>query len=175
MADDDTSDDQEAEDDGPDLGDDDYADVPAEMAAAVAEDTAPSDDDGDEGTDDQADERDDDGSESGQETPTETLTSGTSVGDVYCNALGMGATLARESKGSGVDDREQSVDEYADMARQLDLDAFVNEWVEAHGAAGELSPGQGIMVGTTMFAMAVLVDDPALADELGGGNGGAEA
>lgn len=172
MTDDDRDDEPEA--DGPDLGDDDYADVPPEMAAAVAEDTAPSDD-GDEGAEGEADESDDSGGESGQQTPTDTLTTGTSVGDVYCNALGMGATLARESKGSGVADREQSVDEYADMARQLDLDAFVNEWVEAHGAAGELSPGQGIMVGTTMFAMAVLVDDPALADELGGGNGRAEA
>lgn len=173
MTDDTADDDVEAEDEGPDLGDDDYADVPPEMAAAVAEDTATSDD-GDEGADEQADESDGDG-ESSQQTPTDTLTTGTSVGDVYCNALGMGATLARESKGSGVDDREESVDEYADMARQLDLDAFVNEWVEAHGAAGELSPGQGIMVGTTMFAMAVLVDDPALASELGGGNGGAES
>jgi hypothetical protein len=160
--------DSEGADEGPDLGEDDYADVPEEMAAEVAAETTDEPDDAD--AEANADDQDDDG----DDASTDTLTSGTSVGDVYCNALGMGATLARERKGAGIEDREETVDEYADMARQLELDDFVDEWVEAHGGAGELSPGQGILVGTSMFAMAVLVDDPTLADELAT-NGGGEA
>jgi hypothetical protein len=147
----------------PDLDGDDYVEVPDEVAEEVAAETTAS-------TDDEDTDQDDDGAET--DNQADPLTSGTSVGDVYCNALGMGATLARDSRGSGVDDRERQVDEYADMARQLDLDDFVNEWVEAHGGTDEMTPGQGIMVGTTMFAMAVLVEDPALADELGQEVGG---
>lgn len=158
----------DADDDGggdqPDLDGDDYVEVPDEVAEEIAAETTADDEEQDD--DSEAEQTDDDSADS--EGGTDPLTSGTSVGDVYCNALGMGATLARDSRGSGVDDRERQVDEYADMARQLDLDDFVNEWVEAHGGTEEMSPGQGIMVGTTMFAMAVLVEDPALAEDLGG-------
>lgn len=159
---DDGGDEQQPE--GPDLADEDYVDVPEEMAEAVAAATSGDeqgeggDGEGSESSDEQADEQQEGGP----------LTSGTSVGDVYCNALGMAATLARERKGSGVDDREGQADEYADMARQIELDTFVNEWVEEHGAADHLSPGQGVLVGTAMFAMAVLIDDPELADAVAG-------
>jgi hypothetical protein len=146
--------------DEPDLDGDDYVEVPDDVAEQVAAETAEDSDDPDD-----ADQATDDAEAS------DPLTSGTSVGDIYCNALGMTATLARESRGSGVDDRDRQVDEYADMARQLELDQFVNEWVDAHGGADDLSPGQGIMVGTSMFALAVLVEDPTLAEDLTDGNG----
>jgi hypothetical protein len=153
---------------GPDLEDDDLVDVDEDMAAAVAGESADQDETNQEGDD--ADEQDDAGDES--PSPTETLTTGTSVGDLYCNALGMGATLARETKGEGVDDRDESMEEYGDLARQLELDQFVDEWVEQHGAADELTPAQGIAVGTGMFAMMVLVDDPTIAENLGQEVGG---
>lgn len=175
MTDDHQDDDADAQADGPDLDGDDYADVPEEMAAAVAEDTTPDDGDGDASADDggaAAADADDADAGEGAQDPADALTSGTRVGDVYCNALGMTATLARDRRGSGVDDRERQVDEYADMARQLDLDDFVNEWAEAHGGADELTPGQGILLGTTMFALAVVIEDPQLADELGQGVAG---
>lgn len=151
---------------GPDLDDDDYVDVDAEMAAAVAESTT--EDTSDNSDDSDGDEREtttDDTSES-DPSPTDTLTSGTSVGDMYCNALGMGATLARQQKGSGVEDRESQMEEYGALARQLDLDQFVDEWVEAHGGADELTPGQGIAIATGMFAMTVLTEDPAIIENM---------
>jgi hypothetical protein len=147
---------------GPDLEDEDLVDVDDEMVEAAAEATTSSDDD-------QEDAGDQDGVDDGEESqsPTETLTTGTSVGDLYCNALGMGATVARQQKGSGVDDREKQIEEYGDLARQLELDEFVDEWVKQHGAADELTPAQGIAIGTGMFAMMVLVEDPAIAENLG--------
>ena len=149
----------EEPDEQPDLDDDDYVDIPEEMDEQVAQET----------TDKTDSDGGDDGDESGDTESVDPLTSGTSVGDVYCNALGMAATLARESKGSGVDDREQQVDEYAEMAKQLDLDEFVNEWVEQHGGTDDLSPGQGIVVGSTMFLVMVMVEDPSVAEGIAEG------
>jgi hypothetical protein len=148
---------------GPDLEDDDLVDVDDDMIEAASQATTSSDEDDDHEDASDREDNDDDGNKS----PTETLTSGTSVGDLYCNALGMGATIARDSKGSGVDDREEQMDEYSDLARQLELDKFVDEWVEQHGAADELTPAQGIAIGTGMFAMMVLVEDPTIAENIG--------
>lgn len=147
--------------DGPDLEDEDLVEVDEDLAAAVAGKTAESEDEEEEISEESED------TDDTSKSATETLTTGTSVGDLYCNALGMGATVARQQKGSGVDDREESIDEYSDLAKQLDLDDFVNEWVEEHGAADQLTPGQGIAIGTAMFAMAVMMDDPAIAENLG--------
>ena len=146
----------------PDLDDEDLVEIDPEMAEAVA---------GSEG--DESDDSDAEGAESNSSTEskssstTSTLTTGTSAGDIYCNALGMGAAVARESKGSGVDDRQAAMDEYADLAKQLDLDDFVNEWIREHGGADELTPGQGLAIGTAMFAMAVMVEDPAIVENMG--------
>ena len=76
---------------GPDLDDDDHVDVDEDMVAAVAGDNQDDSDD-----QDQSD-------SSSSKSPTETLTTGTSVGDMYCNALGMAAATVRESYGSGAD------------------------------------------------------------------------
>ncbi|QSG06460.1 hypothetical protein [Halapricum desulfuricans] len=148
---------------GPDLGDDDHVDVDEDMVAAVAGgDEEESDDD--QGVDDEQDQSSSD--ESGSKTPTETLTTGTSVGDMYCNALGMAAATTRESYGSGVSDRTDAMEEYADDARQIGLDDFVNEWMQEQGGFDEMSPGQGIVIGTAMFAMGVMIEDPALAENI---------
>lgn len=147
----------------PDIDDEDLVDVSPEMAEQVAQETTSNDDQAEGGDGDGDDGGDDTSDDGGESSP---LTTGTSVGDIYCNALGMSAAVARDRRGSGVDDCEQAVDEYADMARQLELDQFVDEWVEAHSGVDELSPGQGIVVGTMMFSMMVMVEDPELVDGL---------
>lgn len=151
--------------DGPDLDDDDLVDVDEDMVAAVA---GKSDDDEDESdVDDEQDTDRDGGDNSGSsKSPTETLTTGTSVGDMYCSALGMAAATARDSYGSGINDREAEIKSYADDARLIGLDDFVNEWMQEQGGIDELSPGQGIVIGTAMFAMGVMIEDPALAENI---------
>ena len=150
----------------PDLDDEDLVEIDPEMAEAVADEGDESDGSESEGDDS------DTSAESETSDTTTTLTTGTSAGDIYCNALGMGAAVARESKGSGVEDREAAIEEYGDLARQLDLDDFVNEWIREHGGADELTPGQGLAVGTAMFAMAVMVEDPAIVENMGGSQEG---
>ena len=149
--------------DGPDLDDDDHVDVDEDMVAAVASDDAQEGSDEEDADDDQDQSQD---SSSSSKSPTETLTTGTSMGDMYCNALGMAGAMARQSHGSGVEDRQQVMDRYSDDARQIGLDDFVNEWMQEQGGIDELSPGQGIMIGTAMFAVGVMIDDPTIAENL---------
>ncbi|MFC6953534.1 hypothetical protein [Halorubellus litoreus] len=146
------------EPEGPNLDDDDLVDIPDDVAEQVAEaDAEASDDDTDaEETDDAGDDSEGVPSHSPEEDRT-------TLGDVYCNALGMGATVAKDRYGEGVDDRGDAMDEYADMARQLDLDEYVDDWVDAHGGPDELSPGQSIGVFSVVFAVMVLVEDADLA------------
>jgi hypothetical protein len=146
------------EPEGPDLDDDDFVDVPEDVAEQVAEADA-------EATDDTEDSNDADESAGESDgVPSQAADEDrTTIGDVYCNALGMGATVAKDRYGEGVDDRGDAMDEYADMARQLDLDAYVDDWVDAHGGPSELSPGQSIGVFSVVFAVMVLVEDADLA------------
>lgn len=153
--------------DGPALEDDDLVEIDPDVAAEVAAETSD-----EEVTDDDVDDAGDQEASSDDSLTGETTSPGssrTSIGHVYCQALGMGATLARERQGSGLDpaDREQHVDDYADMARQLDIDDYVDEWVAEHGV-DELTPGQAIVISTCMFGSMVLIDDPALAENLAG-------
>lgn len=151
------------DDDGPDLDDEDYVDVDEDMVAAVAGDDDDQEDTDSQDTDDQTEEDDD---SSTSKSTTETLTTGTSVGDMYCHALGMAAATARESYGSGVDDRQDAMEQFSDDARQIGLDDFVNEWMQEQGGIDELSPGQGIVIGTAMFSLGVMIEDPALAENI---------
>ncbi|WP_323192843.1 hypothetical protein [Halostella sp. PRR32] len=139
--------------DGPDLDDDDMVDLPDEVVDKAAEADA---DDVEEAVDD-ADDQDE--TESSTETVDE---DDVSLGHVYCKALGMGATIAKEHHGEGVDDFESEMDQYAMMARQCDLDTYVDKWADQHGGA-EMTPAQGILVGTAMFAMSVAASDSTLA------------
>ncbi|WP_121822860.1 hypothetical protein [Halostella salina] len=137
--------------DGPDLDDEDMVEVPDDVAEQVA------DADTDEEADDE-ESRDDDASPA----PSPAADADVSLGDVYCNALGMGATVAKQEYGEGVGDFETTMDQYAMMARQCDLDAYVDQWAAEHGGA-EMTPAQGILVGTAMFAMSVAASDSQLA------------
>jgi len=90
-----------------------------------------------------------------------------SAGDVYCNALGMSAAVARASYGSAdPDDRSELVEEYGDMARDLQIDEYVDDWLEEQGGIDELSPGQAILLSTVMFGGMVAMDDPDMVEGL---------
>lgn len=118
----------------------------------------------DEDPDEDDDEQDDDEDTADSTGMDEFDPSRTSIGDVYCNALGMGAAVARDRYGDLDDERTAAMDEYADMARQLDIDDYVDDWMEEQGGIDELSPGQGAMVMSVVFAVMVAVEDPALAE-----------
>ncbi|WP_435349008.1 hypothetical protein [Haloarchaeobius sp. HRN-SO-5] len=145
--------------DSPDLEDDDYVDIPDDVAEQVAEADA-----------EQAEPDENDETEATDETvedsvpSTSETTDRTTLGDVYCNALGMATVAAKDRHGSDVDDRQAAMDEYADMARQLDLDEFVDDWLAEHGQSNELTPGQGILVFTLVFCGSVMVEDADLSN-----------
>lgn len=148
------------ETEGPDLEDEDFVEVPDDVAEQVAEADAEATDDGEEENADETEESGGDGDEVPSHSPEGDKTT---LGDVYCNALGMGATVAKDRYGEGVDDRADAMDEYADMARQIDLDEYVDDWVEEHGGPSNLSPGQSIGVFSVVFCVMVLVEDADLA------------
>lgn len=171
---DDVGDQEPAEDvdegDQPDIENDEMADFSSfaeeieETAGAGAED-----DQEDDASDDVGDQ--DDSRDSASAT---TSSSGPSVtaGDVYCNAMGMGAAVARASYGSAdSSNRSDLVDQYADMARDLQIDEYVDEWLAEQGGIDELSPGQAIVVSTTMFAGLVAMDDPEMIENVAQGVG----
>lgn len=158
---------QPDEDHGPELDDDDYLDIDADMAADVADETA------DEAEQEDADQEEDStGADAIAPTAdvSSSSTAGTSVGDIYCNALGMGAAVSRVRYGT-LDEAERDAvrEEYADMARDLEIDTYVDEWMVERGGMDELSPGQAIMVSTGLFGAFVAMDDPALVEALADG------
>jgi len=138
--------------DGPDLDDEDMVEVPDDVAEQVA----------DADTDEEADDGDEEGEDDDASPAPSPADADVSLGDVYCNALGMGATVAKQEYGEGVGDFETTMDQYAAMARQCDLDVYVDQWAAEHSGA-EMTPAQGILVGTAMFAMSVAASDSQLA------------
>ncbi|MFD1588708.1 hypothetical protein ACFR9U_17150 [Halorientalis brevis] len=143
-------------DEQPEIEDDEMADWSA-VGDEVADDPDDEGDDQDDGDDEQAGDDVDDlgGMDPGQMD--------TSIGDIYCNALGLGAAVARDRWGELDEDKADAMDEYADLARQLEIDQYVDEWLRTQGGMSELSPGQAAMLMTLMFPMLVAMDDPALA------------
>ena len=84
----------------------------------------------------------------------------------YILLLGMATVAAKDRHGSDVEDRQAAMDEYADMARQLDLDEYVDDYVAMHGGPDELSPGQAIVVFSVVFGASVMVEDPELSESV---------
>jgi len=144
----------DAPDDQPPIEDGEMADW-GEVAEEIEEAEENADEDG--GDDEQDDDEPD---EQGAEVPN-----GVSLGDVYCNALGMGAAVGRSRYGSAdADERDDLMDEYGDLARQLQIDEYVDEWMAENGGMDSLSPGQAILLSTFIFAGAVGMDDPEMVD-----------
>ena len=90
-----------------------------------------------------------------------------SLGTVYTNALGMSAAVARGRYGSIEDDeRDRVADEYANMARQIQLDEYLDQWVQTQGGLDGLSPGEAVLLGTLMWGGMVMLDDPTMAENV---------
>jgi len=154
-------DDQEADDEPePDLSEDDVATIPEEIIEQAEEAGGETPDDGD-------DQDGDDGDTAGSDdVPTHSPDTRKSVGDVYVRAMGVTGAVARERAGEGLDgDREQVVDEYADLARELELDEYMDDWYAEHmDGDGEMSPGQGLVAMSGMFLAMVALDDPTVVE-----------
>lgn len=149
---------KETDDDGdqPEIDDEEMADFGA-VAAEIEESSGPDDEDIQEGDVDDEDVE--------EELPDADDVGGpdVSVGTIYCNGLGMSAAVARARYGSAEDDdREKLVDEYASMAEELQIDEYVDQWLEEHGGVDQLSPGQAILVSTILWGSLVAMDDPEM-------------
>ncbi|ELY67707.1 hypothetical protein [Natrinema versiforme] len=142
----------------PELEEESYAEIDPEIAEQVAAaDTEEAD--GDDGADDAGDAGD--GSDGAADDTPDNL----SPGHIYCKALGAGATISQERMGSGVDDRSAAIEDYAELAKDLDLDDYFDQWyAENIGGSGEVSPGQGLIAFSSLFAVMVLVEDAEMLD-----------
>ena len=156
-----------ADDEQPDIADDEMADFDA-VADEIEEQAGASADEGDdEGTDKQNDNPDDSAEEPdmSMSAPSE---ADISIGDVYCNGLGMMAAVGRSRYGEPDRDRSAMVDEYGDLARDLQIDEYLDKWMAEHGGMDELGPGQALVVSTLLFGGMVMMDDPEMAGNIAG-------
>lgn len=154
----------------PDLDEDDYAAAPsvddldedtaAEIADSVAEESSAE-------TDDDGDEDSEQGAKDIEDVAEGVAEGDISVGHVYCRSLGLGAAaLAKRYDDVGDDEMEDLVDEYAALAKQTDLDQYMDQWFEQQTGRAEMSPGQGVAVGTLLFVAMVAIQNPAIAGGL---------
>jgi hypothetical protein len=93
-----------------------------------------------------------------------------SVGHVYCRSLGLGAAVmvSRYDEEADSDEMDALVEEYADLAKQTDLDRYMDQWFEQQMGRSEMSAGQGVAVGTLLFVAMVAMQNPAVAEGLAG-------
>lgn len=157
------SDDDNAPVDEPEIDDDDIVDVQA-VAEEIEEDAATDD----ENDDDQ--EANAGSADGGDSIPTDS--DRVTPGKVYTNGLGVAGATLRERYGELDSPRKDVADEYAELARDLEVDDAVDDWLAEQGGVDELSPGQAVLVTTLMWGGMVAMDDPdvvgGLADDLGG-------
>jgi len=160
--------DEEPTDEAPELDEDEIADI-GDIADEIEDETAPDDDQ--DGADDRND--NDDGE---LDSPTSSsITDGdrTTPGDIYCNGLGMLAAVGRTQYGTASPDgRSDLVDEYGDIARDLEIDSYVDELLEERGGIDELTPAQALLATTMMWGGMVAMDDPEMLDNIAAGKGG---
>lgn len=92
---------------------------------------------------------------------------GGTFGDHYVNGLCTVSNAVIEHYG---EEGATGVDE--SMARDLELDRAMNEWIRSKGVTEEMPPGQALLIATLMFLVAALASNPAVVngvlDELGG-------
>jgi len=168
---DDQQDDQDQDDEPPEIDDDEFADL-EEVADEIEAETNP-DRDHQEDVDDEGDQdrRDggDDVSEDLPELEGEEGGTNVSIGTVYCNGLGMAGAVCRTTWGTADEDRrDELMDDYADIAEQLEIDQCVDDWIEEHGGVDELSPGQATIVLTALWMGMVAMDDPDMIGNVAG-------
>ncbi len=92
----------------------------------------------------------------------------TTIGDIYCNGVGLAAASAVGSFGSDDDprDREDLMQEYGGLARQLELDKFVNDAMAAHGGPENLPPAHAAVMMTVVLGASIAVSEPAATSNL---------
>jgi len=157
------------EGDQPEMTEEEMADFSA-VADKIESEPEPgadtSENQGDETSKTEGERRDDVPATEGEDTSEPDL----SIGDIYCNGLGMVAAVSRSRYGSAdPDDREELVEEYSDMARQIELDQYLDQWFEQNRGLDSLSPGQAVVLGTMMWGAMVAVDDPEMIENVGQG------
>lgn len=158
-----------------DLSEDDLADAPSEgdVASAELDESAIAEQVAEETNQDQADDQEEQGDETAsdpeeiQEVAESVAEGDLSIGHVYCRSLGLGAAVLVTRYDEDLEEpREDLVDEYAALAKQTDLDHYMDQWFEQSMGRSEMTPAQGVAVGTVMFAVGIAVHNPAVAEGL---------
>lgn len=161
---DESSEEQESDsaNDQPAINPDEMADL-SSVADEVEESMA---DESDESSESDTDEGGEDAPEEPEEAGADARTS---IGDVYCNMLGMAAWAARDRYGDldGMD-RSEAMEQYADIAADLEIDAAVDDWIEQQGGPDALTPAQTVIIMSVVWGGIVVMDDPAILDTLDG-------
>ena len=137
---------EQADGDQPDMTAEEMADLDA-IAEEVEQETAP--DQGEEEVEAAVEDTDaTDGADSGADT----LDTGGEHGwgDMYVGTLTTVSNAIIEEH--GVEGAEPVEEE---LARQLHLDEYFDEWMASRGKA-DMPPEQGVLIGTTMFLVAVI-------------------
>ncbi|WBE14024.1 structural protein VP4 [Saline Natrinema sp. J7-1 virus 1] len=83
---------------------------------------------------------------------------GETMGDYYVKGLCSVSNAVIENHGG------EPISE--SVARDLDLDSAMDEFIRSKGGTEDLPPGQALAIGTTMFAMAVLATNPQIVNGL---------
>lgn len=132
--------DGEADDDLPEMEPEEFADADLDVLAEEVEAEAGASDD--EGAEPES-EAVDAGGEPG-------IPEGESWGDMYVGTLTTLSNAIIEEHGTEDADPIQE-----EMARQLHLDAYFDEWMASRGKS-EMPPEQALLIGTTMFLVVVV-------------------
>lgn len=113
-------------------------------------------------------EEDDDESDDSESSEAETTSSSQpsldgieDFGDAYVTGLTTVSNAAVERYGDG---ETEPVSE--DLARDLELDKAVNDWMAEHGATDEMSPMQAMLTMTVVFIAIVMMSNPALVEKI---------
>lgn len=89
-------------------------------------------------------------SDADQDGEADLTPSGESWGDMYVGTLTTVSNAIIEQHGT-----EEAEEIEEELARQLHLDAYFDEWMESRGKA-DMPPEQALLIGTTMFLVVVV-------------------
>jgi len=89
-----------------------------------------------------------------------------SLGHVYCRGLGVATALAVDRCGDDADprSREEIIEEYSGLAKQMEIDQYIDQHMAHSGGMESLSPGQTAVLLTGAMAVLVAVSEPAVTD-----------
>ena len=141
---------------------------PADLDADLDEDTDAAD-----GDDDQGDEQQESEASAQQPDPAAVASGEVSLGHVYCRGLGVATSVAvQRCNEDDPRDRVEIIEEYAGLAKQMEIDQYIDQHVEQSGSIEQMSPGKAAVLMTGALLVMVAVSEPALADSALDGLGG---